>query len=179
MDNFKFGRAWFVQNFGWDGYVKESKKVKFEDLASKDRPAKSTNFTDLGAYMAYRWNFGGTRGPGKEEDYALKPLDTLDGASNTHVLNDSKRPGVNWKTTRIAKRGEVLFAGKGSYQIEAFGSREMIVTMPGRESGLVRLQNVVLVTGFMTSIVSMKKMNEGGVHWNSEYPKKMLKDRKD
>ena len=54
LDNFKFGRAWFVQNFGWDGYVKESKKVKFEDLASKDRPAKSTNFTDLGAYMAYR-----------------------------------------------------------------------------------------------------------------------------
>ena len=160
--------------------MKESKKVKFKDSASKDRPAKSTNFTDLGTYTAYRCNVGRTRGPGKEEEeYALKPLDTLDGASNTHVLNDANRPDINWKTTRIAKRGEVLFAGKGSYQIEAFGSREMIVTMPGGQSGLVRLQNVALVTGFMTSIVSMKKLNEGGVHWNSEYPNKMLKDGKD
>ena len=44
---------------------------------------------------------------------------------------------------------------------------------------MVRLQNVALVTGFMTSIVSIKKLNEGGVYWNSEYPNKMLKDRKD
>ena len=111
--------------------MKESKKVKFEDSASEDRPAKSTNFTDLGAHTAYRCNVGGTRGPGKEEEeYALKLLDTLDGASNIHILNDANRLDINWKTTRIAKRGEVLFAGKGSYQIEAFGSREIIVTMP-------------------------------------------------
>ena len=160
--------------------MKESKKVKFKDSASKDRPAKSTNFTDLGTYTAYRYNVSKTRGLGKEEEeYTLKLLDTLDGVSNIHVLNNTNRPDVNWKTTRIAKRGEVLFVGKGSYQIEAFGSREMIVTMPRGQSRLVRLQNVALVTGFMTSIVSMKKLNKGGVHWNSEYSNKMLKDRKD
>ena len=76
--------------------MKESKKVKFKDLASKDRPAKSTNFTDLGTYTAYRCNVSRTRGLGKEEEeYALKLLDTLDGVSNIYVLNDTNRLDIN------------------------------------------------------------------------------------
>ena len=76
--------------------MKESKKVKFEDLASEDRPAKSTNFIDLGAHTAYRCNVGRTRGLGKEEEeYTLKLLDTLDGVSNTYVLNDTNRLDIN------------------------------------------------------------------------------------
>ena len=94
----------------------------------------------MGTYTAYRCNVGRTRGLGKEEEeYTLKPLDTLDGASNIYVLNNTNRLDINWKTTRIAKRGEVLFVGKGSYQIEAFSSREIIVTMPRGQSRLVRL----------------------------------------
>lgn len=45
---------------------------------------------------------------------------TLDGASDTHVCND---PTISdWTTTRNATPDDIIFAGKTSYSIEAFGT---------------------------------------------------------
>ena len=62
-----------------------------------------------------------------------------------------------------------LFASKTSYPTEAYGTVVMVVNIPNRPSEM-KLNNVALVTGCMTNLVSLKPLNQQHVHWDSEVP---------
>ncbi len=104
------------------------------------------------------------------DNYKLYNAWTLDGGSDTHVCNDESRS--NWTKTHDVQLGDELFAGKTSYPIEVFGTVTINVDTLDR-LGEMKLANVALVPGFMTSLVSLDLLNVKGVHWNSKYPTRL------
>ena len=74
-----------------------------------------------------------------------------------------------FKKTRNASINDILYAGKTTYHIKAFGTAVITVNMPqGKKT--IELLNIALVPGFMTNLVSLDRLNAKGVHWNSAKP---------
>ncbi|KAI0992666.1 hypothetical protein K3495_g15519, partial [Podosphaera aphanis] len=73
---------------------------------------------------------------------------------------------------------DIIFAGKTSYPIEAFGTVTVEV-QTNEGPAVIQLQNVALAPGFMTNLVSLDILNSKGVHWNSENPGILHRDQKD
>jgi hypothetical protein len=88
---------------------------------------------------------------------------TLDSAANTHVCNDRSR----FKFKRIAGEEDTLYAGKDSYEIEAFGTVDLTVQTPNGIAKIILL-NVALVPGFLTNLVSLRRFIDKGIHWDTE-----------
>jgi hypothetical protein len=93
-----------------------------------------------------------------------------------HICNNTDRNG--FRKTRNALPDNQLFAGKTSYPIAYFGTVSIIVNTPDG-LGEITLENVALAPGFMTNLVSLDLLNQRGVHWNSEYPTKLVRDGSD
>jgi hypothetical protein len=93
-----------------------------------------------------------------------------------HICNNTDRNG--FRKTRNALPEDQLFAGKTLYPIACFGTVSIIVNTPDG-LGEITLENVTLAPGFITNLVSLDLLNQQGVHWNSEYPTKLVRDGSD
>jgi hypothetical protein len=107
-----------------------------------------------------------------ELEYRLYDSWILDGGSDTHVYNSSILHSGSFSTTRQAQQGERLFAGKTSYAIAAFGTARISVNTPSSPKW-IDLEDVALAPGFITSIVSLHRLNKGDLHWNSRTPNQL------
>ena len=168
--NGKPAKDWILDTFKYDGYanppVTSSTTGTGSGNASDDKKPKA-----LGSFTTYS-SFQ-TR---SMDDYKLYNAWTLDGGSDTHVCNDESRS--NWTKTHDAQLGDELFAGKTSYPIEAFGTVTINVDTPDG-LGEMKLANVALAPGFMTSLVSLDLLNVKGVHWNSKYSTRLYQNGRD
>lgn len=90
----------------------------------------------------------------------------IDNAADAHVCNDSRRS--NFQKTRDADPGDIIYAGKTAYPVEAYGTVEVNIQYP--QKGHIRLMNVALAPGFMTNLVSILLLSQKQVYWNSEFP---------
>jgi hypothetical protein len=106
----------------------------------------------------------------KEGKYLLYNSWILDGGSDTHVCNNADIG--NFTIVRFAQPGEKLYIGKISYSIAAFGIARFLVDTPSG-SLWMDLKDVALAPGFMTSIVSLAKLNQKDVYWNSRMPDRL------
>ena len=90
----------------------------------------------------------------------------LDSGATIHVVNDRTR----LTNFRPAKPRDILLAGTSSIQIEGFGDTEIWAPCPTKSKSVrrIRLGNCALVSRFHTNIVSLRRLNSGGVHWNTE-----------
>ena len=69
----------------------------------------------------------------------------------------------SFQKTRDASINDILYAGKTTYQIEAFGIAIITMNMPqGKKK--IELLNVALAPGFMTNLVSLDQLNSKGVY---------------
>ena len=98
-----------MRKFKYDRFINllmmDPKKEDPESIKSKNLGAFTINLT-----------FKAT----SADDYKLVHSWTLDGGSDIHVCNNSRRS--QWIKTREATSDDKLFAGKSLYQIEAFGT---------------------------------------------------------
>lgn len=91
--------------------------------------------------------------------YKLQNSWILDSGTDIHVCNDSAR----FKFERAAQEDDWIVSGKTTYEIEAFGTVD--ITAKGPDGPIIlRLLNVALAPGFMSNLVSLRRMTEKGVH---------------
>ena len=126
------------------------------DSSSSSTPSRFANF-------ATRYHIAVADSQSEEVD--LSRCWTLDNASDVHLINHRQ----GFTKTRDAEPGETLMGGKETYNIEAFGTAEVEVDTP-MGFGTVMLHEVALVPGFLSNLVSLKRLMKKGVHWNSEDP---------
>ena len=69
----------------------------------------------------------------------------------------------------MPKKGEFVQSGNSSVPIEAYGVVKLKVDTPEGKKHIT-LENVSLVRGFMSNIVSMPLLNTHGFHWSSREP---------
>jgi hypothetical protein len=94
-----------------------------------------------------------------KDSYELKNTWILDSGANAHVYNNHTR----FKFERIMKKDEKLVANKTIYQIEAFGSIDIIIQCPTGPKTLTLL-NVALAPSFFTNTTSLHHFMRKGVH---------------
>ena len=87
----------------------------------------------------------------------------LDSGADVHICNDPSR----FEFDRPASEDSIIFSGRTTYSIEAYGSVMITAKAPlGPIS--IRLVNVALVPGFFTSLVALRRLTEKGVHWDTK-----------
>jgi Reverse transcriptase (RNA-dependent DNA polymerase) len=130
-------------------------KKKVEKKADSQSSEESSTTSILGAcHAAFAVN---------RSEYKLHHCWTLDCASDAHVCNDRSR----FTFERMATENDTLYAGKEIYPIEAFGTVDIVVDTPSGKAP-IRLLNVVLVPGFLTNLVSLRRIKEKGFSWDME-----------
>ena len=146
----------------------QRKKRKEEAEKKKNSQSTSATTTTFATHMAMTSHLSaaGNRGGG------LLRCWTLDNASDLHISNT--REGFNL-TRKIDN--EALRAGGHIYPIEARGTCDISINTPEGEK-TVTLKNVALIPSFLTSIISLGRCMEAGVHWNSRKPQELEKDHK-
>ncbi|TQS33841.1 hypothetical protein Golomagni_05800 [Golovinomyces magnicellulatus] len=105
--------------------------------------------------------------------YHLKDHWVLDGGTDIHVCNNENKH--EFTRTSDETDGHKIIAGKTEYPIEAWGStRVRVLTKEG--DAFIVLKRTALVPGFMTNLVSLPLVIEGGVHWSSRSPLRLEKE---
>ena len=97
--------------------------------------------------------------------YPLQSSWILDNGSDTHLCNHTM--AHRFKKTRDAPSGGV-FAGEGRSNVEAYG--EVDISIPGPDGRIwkVKLIDVCYIPGFMTNIVSARKLRAKGVYFDDQ-----------
>src|SRR5882757_3628423 len=98
-----------------------------------------------------------------QSEYKLKNHWIIDSGSDIHVCNSQD----GYARTGAAGETDQLIAGKTRYQIASFGTVNVAVNTP---QGIrqIQLTNVAYIPGFMTNLVSLSRLVQQGVHWNTE-----------
>ena len=98
-----------------------------------------------------------------QSEYKLKNHWIIDSGSDIHVCNSQD----GYARTGAAGETDQLIAGKTRYQIASFGTVNVTVNTP---QGIrqIQLTNVAYIPGFMTNLVSLSRLVQQGVHWNTE-----------
>jgi hypothetical protein len=97
------------------------------------------------------------------QDYKLKNHWILDSGSNIHVTNSLE----DYSETAKATADDKIIAGATVYDIVSYGTTEVpVATASG--GGYITLLNVAYIPNFMTNLVSLGKMVQKGVHWDTE-----------
>jgi hypothetical protein len=141
-------------------WARKTAKRRLEKVTEKeddfdDEPAKkksSNGGVTLNASFAGA--FAGGQTP-----YKLINCWTLDSGTDIHVCNDPGR----FQLDRVAGPADQLVAGKTVYEIEGYGTVNIVVRGPDGPVN-IQLLNVALVPGFFTSLICLTKMMEKGVH---------------
>ncbi|RKF62617.1 hypothetical protein OnM2_032078 [Erysiphe neolycopersici] len=107
-----------------------------------------------------------------EYSYHLKNHWVLDRGTDIYVCNDENRH--NSERSSDETKEHSIIAGKTEYQIEAWGTTKVPVYTENGEA-YITLKKTALVPGFMTNLISLPLMIEGGIHWSSPKPLKLEK----
>jgi len=97
-------------------------------------------------------------------EHALKHRWILDSGSDIHITNnrnclhDLHRPSDSGK----------VFAGTTVYDIEAVGTAVLEVATPNGGIRQLTIREVAYVPGFMTNIVSLSRLTNRDIHWNTQ-----------
>ena len=87
----------------------------------------------------------------------------LDGGSNTHVANHRNK---SWRKIADARASDVIYAGQQRIEIEEWGSAEVLINTPtGTE--LITNTWIALIPSFFTSLVSLSRIREVGIEFDS------------
>jgi hypothetical protein len=95
-------------------------------------------------------------------NYKLQNHWILDSGSDIHVCSSA----TGFTPTRTATAHDQLHAGKTAYDIESFGTLNIDVYTPQGPRKMTLL-DVVYVPGFMTNLVSLSRLVQKGVHWDT------------
>jgi transposase InsO family protein len=139
----------------------EAKKEQAE--AKRDASTTSTDEDDSiedGAFAISTF----TAIPRQEGVYALHDSFILDSASTIHVCNNRER----FQSLRPATENDHLIAGASRVPIEGFGLIEITLKRTPTSTRKIKLAEVALVPSFHTNIVSMDRLMQRNVHWNTE-----------
>jgi hypothetical protein len=96
--------------------------------------------------------------------YALHDSFILDSASTIHVCNNCER----FQSLRPATENDHLIAGASRIPIEGFGLVEITLKRSPTSTRKIKLAEVALVPSFHTNIVSLDRLMQRNVHWNTE-----------
>jgi hypothetical protein len=95
--------------------------------------------------------------------YKLRKHWILDSGSDIHVTNNLD----GYQETSTASIDDRLIAGATTYQIKSFGTIKVPVQTPtGQKS--ITLLHVAYIPTFMTNLVSLSKLVDKGLHWDTE-----------
>jgi hypothetical protein len=101
--------------------------------------------------------------PKQEGMYALHDSFLLDSASTIHVCNNRER----FQSLRPADESDHLITGASRISIEGFGPVEITLKLAPTSSRTVKLGEVALVASFHMNIVSLDRLMQRNVHWNT------------
>jgi hypothetical protein len=102
--------------------------------------------------------------PKQEGVYALRDSFILDSASTIHICNNRER----LQSLRPATENDSLIAGASRIPIEGFGLVEITLKLTPTSTRKIKLCEVALVPSFHTNIVSLDRLMQRDVHWNTE-----------
>ena len=96
-------------------------------------------------------------------DYDIANSWILDSGSNIHVCNDPHR----FKTTHPTTSDDYLVSGSTTYPITAYGTVDITVASPTGRTESVTLNQVALIPGFFTNLVSFSKAKAANIYWDT------------
>ena len=135
--------------------IKGQSKTYQADKAKASKDDKDGDNDTLGAYTTAVYSVA--------REYKLKKHWILDSGSDIHVTNYLD----GFIKTASSSNDDRLIAGASTYQIESFGTIKVPVQTPqGQKS--ITLLNVAYIPTFMTNLVSLSKLVEKGLHWDTE-----------
>ena len=156
-----------MDKFKYDGLKDLKKAASTSQDKSKDtKDSKLQGETEQPSSFVTYSSFHST----SKENYKLYNSWTLDNASDIYICNDIERS--NFTKTHDALPGDELCSGKTWYPIEAFGTVTVNIQ---KEKGTreIQLNNVALVLGFITNLVSIHLLSIKGVHWSTRNPQQL------
>jgi hypothetical protein len=103
--------------------------------------------------------------------YALHDSFILDSASTIHICNDPGR----FQSLRQAEENDCLIAGASQVPIRGYGLVEITLQLP-TTARKIRLANVAFVPSFHTNIVSLDRLMQKNVHWDTRQQELRLGD---
>jgi hypothetical protein len=95
--------------------------------------------------------------------YALHYSFILDSASTIHVCNNREI----LQSLRPADESDHLITGASRIPIERFSPAEITLKLAPTSSQKVKLSEVALVPSFHMNIVSLNRLMQRNVHWNT------------
>ena len=96
-------------------------------------------------------------------DYDIANSWILDSGSNIHVCNDPHR----FKTTHPTTSDDYLVSGSTTYPITAYGTVDITIASPTGRTESVTLNQVALIPGFFTNLVSFSKAKAANIYWDT------------
>ena len=100
----------------------------------------------------------------KASDYDIVNCWILDSGSNIHVGNDPGR----FKTTHSTTSADYLISGSTRYPIQAYGKVDITFTSPAGIGKIITLNQVALVPGFFTNLVSFARAQAANIYWDTK-----------
>ena len=110
--------------------------------------------------------------PKQEGVYALHDSFILDSASTIYVGNNRER----FQSLRPATEDDRLIAVVSHIPIEGFGLVEITLKLTPISTRKIKLGEIALVPSFHTNIVSLDRLMQRNVHWNTERQGLRFKD---
>jgi hypothetical protein len=132
----------------------QSKENKEEKETEKDIYEEGTFAVSISTFL--------TSSP-SEEIYALHDSFLLYSASTIHICNNPDR----FQSLQPAK-DDYLLAGASKVPIKGYGIVEIILQRPSGTIRTIRLANVALVPSFHTNIVSLDRLMQKDIHWDTK-----------
>ena len=98
------------------------------------------------------------------QNYSLYKSTLLDSGTTIHISNDLSR----FQNLKKAPRGHVVRCGNHFARILGYGSIDIDVINERNGRSVFRIRKVAYCPDFMTNLVSLTKLMECGIHWNTE-----------
>ena len=98
-------------------------------------------------------------------NYSLYRCWILDTGSDTHVINHYE--GLS--NVREVPESAVLNGERDTYRIKAYGDVKVNLTTPDKPL-IIILLNIAYITGYLTNIVTIRRLSRKGVYQNSSIP---------
>lgn len=152
---------------------KPEKKKAIEDALKRQKERKAKQQENVDKNEIPHQSFASVFSTlGRNEEFPLRASFILDSGADVHVCNDVNRA---IGPIRPAGPGERLAAGSGWVPIIGYGEIEVKTCAPApRNQQTMKLKDVAFIPSFFTSVVSLKKLINGGIDWLVRENKLML-----
>lgn len=130
-------------------------RSKTQRSSSKSNPSADSDQSMMAVYT--------TTAMTTASDYELSQSFILDSGATLHVCNQEAR-----FTDLRSANGQTILTGGQSVAIIAFGDIFVNFQKPNGETRRTIMRNVAFVPDFPTSVISLTRLMEKGVQWNTE-----------